>query len=106
MEGYKNRQMEIGRTANLITDMTMAGATEDERASAIEYSRVLLDNKSTPKDIAKSKEKNGITTLLKKYPRGNLCRIDRYSRPDRPGSETRAASRDHVRETTGEGKKI
>lgn len=68
MKGYKNRQMEIGRTANLITDMTMAGATEDERASAIEYSRVLLDNKSTPKDIAKSKEKNGITTLLKKYP--------------------------------------
>lgn len=68
MEGYKNWQMEIGRTANLIADMTMAGATEDERASAIEYSRVLLDNKSTPKDIAKSKEKNGITTLLKKYP--------------------------------------
>lgn len=67
MEGYKNWQMEIGRTANLITDMTMAGATEKERAEAIEYSRVLLDSKSTPEEISKSKEENDINALLKKY---------------------------------------
>lgn len=49
--------------SNLITDMTLAGASTDEIRRAVKYSMVVLD-------CEKSAEDNGIDELFKKYQDG------------------------------------
>ena len=63
----KNTQTEMGKVSNLITDMTLKGATEDELARAVRHSMVVIDAEKHNLDYNRSKQDNGIASLKKKY---------------------------------------
>ena len=62
-----NTQTEMGKISNLITDMTLKGATESELARAVRHSMVVIDAEKHKLDYKTSEEENGITALKKKY---------------------------------------
>lgn len=63
----KNTQTEMGKVSNLITDMTLRGATEDELARAVRHSMVVIDAEKHKLDYKQSEIDNGISSLKKKY---------------------------------------
>jgi len=63
----KNTQNEMGRISNLITDMTIKGATEDELAKAVRHSMVVIDAEKHKLDYQSSYAQNEIERLKKKY---------------------------------------
>ena len=62
-----NTQMEMGKISNLITDMTLKGAVEDELARAVRHSMVVIDAEKHKLDWKQSEQNNGIAGLRKKY---------------------------------------
>lgn len=62
-----NTQKEMGRVSNLITDMTLQGASEDEIARAVRHSMVVIDANKHNLDYKRSEQENGISALRKKY---------------------------------------
>lgn len=60
-----NNQM--GRISNLITDMTIKGATADELARAVRHSMVVIDAEKHKLDYRASAKDNGIDALKDKY---------------------------------------
>jgi predicted transcriptional regulator len=58
---------EMGTVSNLITDMTIRGATNDEIARAVRHSMVVIDAEKHSLDWKHSYEKNGIASLRAKY---------------------------------------
>lgn len=67
MKVMKNTQTEMGKVSNLITDMTLKGATEDELARAVRHSMVVIDAEKHKLDYKQSEIDNGIASLKKKY---------------------------------------
>ena len=67
MKYMKNTQTEMGKISNLITDMTLKGATPDELARAVRHSMVVIDAEKHKLDYKKSEQENGISALKKKY---------------------------------------
>lgn len=63
----KNTQTEMGKVSNLITDMTLKGATQDELARAVRHSMVVIDAEKHKLDYKQSELDNGIASLKKKY---------------------------------------
>lgn len=63
----RNTQTEMGIVSNLITDMTLRGATEDELARAVKHSMVVIDAEKHKLDYRQSYRDNGIASLKKKY---------------------------------------
>ncbi len=63
----KNTQTEMGKASNLITDMTLKGATQDELARAVRHSMVVIDAEKHKLDYKQSESDNGISSLKKKY---------------------------------------
>jgi transcriptional regulator with XRE-family HTH domain len=63
----KNTQNEMGRISNLITDMTIKGATDDELARAVRHSMVVIDAEKHGLDYKRSEQENGIASLREKY---------------------------------------
>ena len=63
----KNTQTEMGKVSNLITDMTLKGATEEELARAVRHSMVVIDAEKHNLDYKRSEQDNGIASLKKKY---------------------------------------
>lgn len=63
----KNTQTEMGKISNLITDMTLKGASEDELARAVRHSMVVIDAEKHSLDYKQSEADNGIAALKKKY---------------------------------------
>lgn len=63
----KNTQNEMGKISNLITDMTIKGATEDELARAVRHSMVVIDAEKHGLDYKRSERDNGIASLREKY---------------------------------------
>lgn len=63
----KNTQTEMGKVSNLITDMTLKGATQDELARAVRHSMVVIDAEKHKLDYKQSEIDNGISSLKKKY---------------------------------------
>lgn len=63
----KNTQTEMGKISNLITDMTLAGATEDEMARAVRHSMVVIDAEKHKLDYKKSEIDHNIAQLRKDY---------------------------------------
>lgn len=61
---------EMGKIANLITDMTLIGCTDDELARAIRHSMVVIDAPKHKLDWKRSEKENGIAELKKKYQGG------------------------------------
>lgn len=64
-EAYKQKQM--GVVSNLITDMTILGASDDEMARAVRHSMVVIDAVKHGYDYRKSERENGIKELKEKY---------------------------------------
>ena len=59
--------IEMGKTANLITDMTLQGCSEEELARAIKHSMVVIDAPKHQLDWKRSEQENGIRQLKEKY---------------------------------------
>ena len=64
-EEYKQNAM--GQISNLITDMTLQGATTDELARAVRHSMVVIDAVKHEYDYRQSYKDNGIDALKKRY---------------------------------------
>lgn len=73
----RNTQTEMGKVSNLITDMTLKGATPDELARAVRHSMVVIDAEKHKLDYKQSEIDNGIASLKKKY-QGNFDDEGRY----------------------------
>ena len=63
----KNKQTQMGIVSNLITDMTIKGATEQELARAVRHSMVVIDSEKHKLDWKQSAKDNGIAALQKRY---------------------------------------
>lgn len=95
----QGKQNEMGRVSNLITDMTLQGASEEEICRAVRHSMVVIDAEKHKLDYQQSYIDNGIRELKIKYqgvasngmPRGASTLISKAS------SETRVPARTEYR---------
>lgn len=62
-----NKQREMGRVSNLITDMTLMGAGEEELARAVKHSMVIIDAEKHNLDWRQSEKDFRIHELRKRY---------------------------------------
>lgn len=87
----KTKQMRMGDVSNLITDMTIKGASADEIARAVKHSMVVIDSEKHHLDYKRSAIENGISALKKKYQGGE--RAGASTLISRAGSEVRVPLR-------------
>jgi DNA-binding CsgD family transcriptional regulator len=87
------KQQEMGKVTNLISDMTIRGANNDELARAVRHSMVVIDSEKHNLDYKASYRDHGILDLKKKYqgvnektgqPRGASTLITRASSQTHP----------------------
>lgn len=77
----RTKQLEMGKVSNLITDMTIRGATNTEIAAAVRHSMVVIDAAKHGLNYKASYEANGIANLQKKYQ-------TKYQTSSKPGAST------------------
>ncbi len=65
-----NKQQQMGNVSNLITDMTIKGATSDELARAVRHSMVIIDAEKHNLNYKQSAIDNNIAELKEKYQGG------------------------------------
>lgn len=65
--GKELQQTEMGKVSNLITDMTIMGATNDEIARAVKHSMVVIDAEKHKLNYKQSEADNQIRELKVKY---------------------------------------
>ena len=75
--GKDNTQQQMGVISNLITDMTLAGAKEEELARAVRHSMVVIDAGKHKLDYKQSELDNNIAALKKEY----QPKFDEYGNP-------------------------
>lgn len=63
----RNTQNEMGQVSNLITDMTIKGASDEEIARAVRHSMVVIDAEKHKLDYKASEIDNGIKQLKRKW---------------------------------------
>lgn len=63
----KKTDTEMGRISNLITDMTLLGAKDDEIARAVRHSMVVIDAEKHKLDYKASERENNIAELKRAY---------------------------------------
>jgi hypothetical protein len=63
----RTKAIEMGQVSNLITDMTIRGATTQELARAVRHSMVVIDAEKHNLDYRQSAKDNGIGALKAKY---------------------------------------
>lgn len=80
----KNTGTQMGVISNLITDMTLGGATESELARAVKHSMVVIDAEKHKLDYKASEIDNNISALKKKYQVG----MDKNGNPKYGGAST------------------
>ena len=73
----KNTQTEMGKISNLITDMTLKGADENELARAVRHSMVVIDAEKHKLDYKQSEKDHEIASLKKKY-QGHIREDGKY----------------------------
>lgn len=82
------KQKEMGKVSNLITDMTIKGATDSEIARAVKHSMVVIDAVKHELDYKQSAKDNGIPALKERYQggknKGASTLISRASSESRP----------------------
>lgn len=61
------KQLEMGKISNLITDMTLQGATTEELERAVKHSMVVIDAAKHHLDYRQSEKDNGIKLLYSNY---------------------------------------
>jgi len=64
------KQAEMGKVSNLITDMSLQGASSDQLARAIRHSMVVIDSEKHGLDIRQSEKDHGILALKEEYQGG------------------------------------
>jgi DNA-binding CsgD family transcriptional regulator len=62
----RTKQIEMGKVSNLITDMTIRGATQTELARAVRHSMVVIDSEKHNLNYKQSEIDNGIRQLKEK----------------------------------------
>lgn len=67
MKIMNNTQTEMGMISNLVTDMTIKGASTDQIARAVKHSMVVIDAEKHKLDYKQSYADNGIRELKSKY---------------------------------------
>lgn len=67
----RTKGIEMGKVSNLITDMTIGGATFPELERAVKHSMVVIDAEKHHLDYKQSAIDNGITALVRKYQKKN-----------------------------------
>lgn len=67
MPVMKNTQMEMGKISNLITDMTIKGASDDKIARAVKHSMVVIDAEKHKLNYRLSEQENGIAALKAEF---------------------------------------
>ena len=65
----RGTQTQMGIVSNLITDMTLLGASQDELAAAVRHSMVVIDAEKHKLNYKQSELDNNIAALKKKYQR-------------------------------------
>lgn len=106
----RTKQTEMGKISNLITDMTIRGATDSELARAVSHSMVVIDAEKHGLNYKQSAKDNRITELKKKYQStedgktGASTIISRASSDARPGARRlrRASDGGPIDPKTGE----
>lgn len=63
----RTKQIQMGIVSNLITDMTIKGASQSELARAVKHSMVVIDSEKHQLDYKQSAVDNGIAALRRKY---------------------------------------
>jgi DNA-binding CsgD family transcriptional regulator len=63
----RTKGMQMGLASNLITDMTIRGASSEELARAVRHSMVVIDAEKHSLNYRQSAIDNGIMQLMKKY---------------------------------------
>ena len=71
----KNTQTEMGKISNLITDMTLKGASREELARAVRHSMVVIDAEKHGLDYKQSELDNNIAGLKKDYQNGGASTL-------------------------------
>ena len=71
----RNTQNEMGKISNLITDMTLQGASDDELARAVRHSMVVIDAEKHHLDYRQSAIDNNIAALKKRYQNGGASTL-------------------------------
>lgn len=69
------KQLEMGKVSNLITDMSIQGASHKELAAAVRHSMVVIDAEKHNLDYKQSYVDNGIRNLQKKYQSGGASTL-------------------------------
>ena len=82
--GKDSTQTQMGVISNLITDMTLGGASEDELAAAVRHSMVVIDAGKHKLDYKQSEIDNNIAALKKKY----QIKVDDNGNVDYGGAST------------------
>ena len=67
----RTKGVEMGNVSNLITDMTIKGASQDELARAVRHSMVVIDAEKHNLNWKESARVNGIAQLKEKYQGGS-----------------------------------
>ena len=70
-----NKQIQMGIVSNLITDMTLKGADQDEIARAVRHSMVIIDAEKHGLNYKQSEKDNRIDELKKKYQTGGASTL-------------------------------
>jgi len=112
--------LEMGKVSNLITDMTIKGASNDEIAMAIRHSMVVVDAEKHELDYKRSEIENHIAELKQKYQSGGASTLlSRSTGPERiperkekpvykmtPEEKERYMNGENIYVETGRGKNI
>lgn len=79
-----NTQRQMGIISNLITDMTIQGAPDEDIARAVKHSMVVIDAEKHGLDYKRSYKENGIAELKKRYQKGGgvATLLSRAKSPD------------------------
>ena len=77
MKYMKNTQTEMGKISNLITDMTLLGANDQELARAVKHSMVVIDAEKHKLNYKQSEKDNNIAELKRKY-QGHIDEDGKY----------------------------
>ena len=77
MKYMKNTQNEMGKISNLITDMTLMGANDQELARAVKHSMVVIDAEKHKLNYKQSEVDNNIAELKRKY-QGHIDEDGKY----------------------------
>ncbi len=70
-----NKQVQMGIVSNLITDMTLKGADQDEIARAVRHSMVIIDAEKHGLNYKQSEKDNRIDELKKAYQTGGASTL-------------------------------